>query len=32
MAINFDRALEEEKMLNQVYPSYGLQQNTTHGE
>ena len=28
MAVNYDRALEEEKILNQVYPSLELQQNT----
>ena len=27
MAVNYDRALEEEKILNQVYPSIELQQN-----
>ena len=27
MAINYDRALEEEKILNQVYPSVELQNN-----
>jgi len=28
MAVNYDRALEEEKILNQVYPSLELQQNS----
>ena len=27
MTVNYDRALEEEKILNQVYPSLELQQN-----
>ena len=27
MAVNYDRALEEEKILNQVYPSFELQNN-----
>ena len=31
MAVNYDKALEEEKILNQVYPSMELQQNNTLG-
>lgn len=32
MAVKYDRAIEEEKILNQVYPSYELQHNTAHNE